>query len=123
MKAGYSKEMIIWAIIYVVAFTTGMFLIKAGGRVTSMGLVNRSLQLCLDWRTILGILCYICSFLIYISIISKAQLSYIYPMITALANTATVLGGVFLFGEKILPIGILGIVLILVGVILLSIKA
>jgi small multidrug resistance pump len=63
-----------------------------------------------------GILVYGISTLMYISVLSKINLSLVYPLVIGLTVIATTIAGTALFHEKIEPIAWLGIGLMLSGI-------
>ncbi|MBA5850439.1 EamA family transporter [Clostridium sp. cel8] len=68
---------------------------------------------------VLGIVSYGLSFLIWIKVLSKVDLSYAYPMVS-IGYIITMLFSYFLFKENISFIRIIGVVFIIIGVILIS---
>lgn len=67
----------------------------------------------------LGIISYGLSFLLWIKVLSKVELSYAYPMVS-LGYVITMIFSYFVFKENISFIRILGVVFIILGVILIS---
>ncbi|BAH06396.1 SMR family transporter [Clostridium kluyveri] len=67
----------------------------------------------------LGIISYGLSFLIWIKVLSKVELSYAYPMVS-LGYVITMMFSYFVFKENISLIRILGVVFIILGVVLVS---
>ena len=64
-------------------------------------------------------LCYAISILLWMSVLSKAEVSFAYPFLSVGYVLSAVLGYVF-FSESITVIRIAGIVVICIGVILIS---
>jgi len=67
----------------------------------------------------LAMLCYAVSILLWMSVLSKAEVSFAYPFLSVGYVLSAVLGYVF-FSESISAIRIVGIVVICIGVILIS---
>lgn len=67
----------------------------------------------------LGIISYGLSFLLWIKVLSKVELSYAYPMVS-LGYVITMIFSYFVFKENISFIRILGIAFIILGVVLVS---
>jgi multidrug transporter EmrE-like cation transporter len=63
-----------------------------------------------------GLLIYGLSAVFYISLLSKVNLSFAYPVTIGLTITATALMGAALFRERVLPLHWLGISLIISGI-------
>ncbi|MFL0195887.1 SMR family transporter [Clostridium sp. WILCCON 0269] len=67
----------------------------------------------------LGIISYGLSFLLWIKVLSKMELSYAYPMVS-LGYVVTMIFSYFIFKENISFVRILGVAFIILGVILVS---
>lgn len=67
----------------------------------------------------LGIISYGVSFLLWIKVLSKVELSYAYPMVS-IGYVLVMIFSYFLFKENISLLRILGVVCIIVGVILVA---
>jgi len=80
------------------------------------------LKLNLSGVFILGILMFMISFFIYVYLISKNDLGYIVPILTAFVYISVFTASYFVFNEIFTPIKITAILLILMGVIVLSIN-
>lgn len=108
---------------YVLSTSGGLILIKLG---TSNGLpvsiVDNALKLNLNPYSIIGILLYALSFVLYIYLISKFDLGYIIPLTTALVYSVIFAASFFIFHEVFTVLKIAAISLIILGVILLNIK-
>ena len=63
-----------------------------------------------------GIMAYGVSTLMYISVLSKLNLSLAYPLVIGLTVIATTLSGVYVFQEKVEPTAWFGIGLMLSGI-------
>ncbi|MCR1933975.1 SMR family transporter [Clostridium tepidum] len=66
-----------------------------------------------------GIISYGVSFLLWIKVLSKVELSYAYPMVS-LGYVLIMIFSYFFFKENITPIRILGVAFIMIGVILVA---
>lgn len=62
-----------------------------------------------------GAILYVASFLVWIHVLSKAQVSWAYP-IMSLSYVAVFIAGVWLFKEDITPSKVIGVILITLGV-------
>lgn len=101
----------------IVASVFGQILLKLGA--TKM--VNKPSNLFaifFELEILAGLTFYIIGFLFYVSAIRNLPLSIAYPTVSA-GYVAVVLAGVFVFGEKLVLIQILGLALILIGIYLL----
>lgn len=97
-------------------------LLRMGGFLTagkSMSQSLRELALCPQmWA---GAMFYVIGTLYWFTILSRENLSYVYPMVS-IGYVITSLAGVMLFNETILMSGWIGMGIILIGFIVLSIR-
>lgn len=107
---------------YVLLSTLGLLLMKLGGSSTSLSFEVHTFSMVMSYRLIIGLLCYICSFLLFILILQRKDLSLIYPLSAGIVNVVSVVLGVVVLKEKISPFGLIGIVLVIAGVVLLSLR-
>ena len=110
-------------IIYLILTVGGLILVKAGSGNIQIAIQDGTFNFSMGLKAMLGFIAYIGSFLIYtFYIIKNFDLSYIYPIITAITQILIILAGVFIFKEHLNAYAIRGIVLIIIRVILLNIK-
>jgi len=107
---------------YLLLTSLGLLLIKLGGSGTNLSLEPQTFSLVMSYRLVIGLLCYICSFLLFTFILQKRNLSMIYPLSAGIVNVVSVVLGVVVLKEKITLSGALGIALVIAGVILMSLK-
>jgi small multidrug resistance pump len=103
--------MSIWVLmpIVVVLNTVAQALLKVGA---GRGLINRALAG--------GVLAYGVSTLIYILLLSRAKLSFAYPVVIGATAVATCLASVQILGERVGGLQWLGIALILAGIVCIA---
>jgi len=104
-------------IIYLLLTTGGMILFKYGSQDFTLGLTKSALSFNVSYLAVLGLVFYIGSFLLWLFILKEGDLSVIYPILSSLVIVLTTLAGIFLFGEEVTLMKIVGIAVILVGVI------
>lgn len=109
-------------IVYVVLSTTGLILFKLGSENISLQVTKSFFSIQLPFLSILGLICYLISFLLWMYIISKSDISYIVPLGVALTNLAIITASYFVFNETISVMTIVGAALIIIGAIILNIK-
>jgi multidrug transporter EmrE-like cation transporter len=109
-------------LIYLILTVNGLFLFKKGGNGNTFELSFYNIKMNLSTLSIVGIICYALSFLMWLSIIKDNNLSYIYPIANGLVTILTVLGGIYIFKEKINIIQVIGTILIILGVLLINLK-
>lgn len=112
---------IIFIALYVLTTSSGLVLLKLS---TASGfpvaLVDGRLSFNFNLLSVLGILLYGLSFLLYFYLISKFNLGYIIPLTTALVYIMIFVASYFIFHEVFTVLKIAGISLILIGLMLLN---
>lgn len=110
--------------LYVLATSFALIFLKLGSASGApFSFANHRPQLNLGWYSSAGFVLYGTSFLIYTYLISKYNLGYILPLVTAFVYIAIFVASYFIFHEIFTAVKILGIILIFTGVILLNIKS
>jgi len=107
---------------YLFLSSLGLLLIKLGGSGTNFSFAPQTFSLVMSYRLVIGLCCYICSFLLFTFIIQKRNLSLIYPLSAGIMNIVSVVLDVVVLKEKITTTGALGIALVIAGVVLMSLK-
>ena len=91
---------VILFICYILFTTTGMLLIKIGGAETSAQITLKLISVQLSPILILGLVCYLTSFALFIILVQKVNLSLIVPISTGITNLTAVLLGTFVLKRK-----------------------
>lgn len=107
-------------IVYVILSSSGIILFKLGSADLSIKMINNQLNMNFPTLSILGLMCYLVSFILWMIIISKSDVSFIVPLGLGLTNVLILLGSTFVLKEEINMYGIIGIILILGGTILIN---
>ena len=94
---------------------------KSGGNSLSIAL-KEGFTLKMGYLTALGFLLYLFSFLLWQKLLVTYDLSYIVPITTGIVQIIIILIGYFFFKENITLINLIGIILVIIGVVLISIK-
>lgn len=98
----------------------GLVLFKLGGKTKALiKFSNGILNLNISLTSLIGLLCYAFSFLLYLILVSKFNLSKIYPITTGIIFICVMVASVLLLKEQVTMTSLLGSALILVGVILI----
>lgn len=109
--------------IYLLLTVSGLVLFKVGANQgISASIHSGFFALKISGVSILGILCYGCSFLLYLALVSKMDLGYIYPVTTGIVYILVLAASVFIFKEAVSTFKIIGCGFIFIGVILMNIK-
>ncbi len=107
--------------IYVLLTTGGLFCMKLGGDSLSLSLKNE-ISFRIGFITALGFLLYIGSFLLWQKLIATYDLSYIVPIATGIVQIVVLIGSYFFFKENMSVLNIIGILLVIAGIVLISIR-
>lgn len=107
---------------YVLLASSGLILFKLGSVNNNLTLNIFGLSINYSLKMILGLICYGFSFVLWMLIVSKMNLTIAMPLSVALVNTAVLIGSYLFLNEKITFIQGIGIFLIIAGVSLISIK-
>jgi drug/metabolite transporter (DMT)-like permease len=111
------------ALMYVIFAVVGSTLIKYGGLAKIAALftipfVNVSVSLI----TMLGIICYGVSFVLYILLLNKFDLSFISPVTVGLVYILLMITSVLIFNESFTLVKTLGCIFILGGLVLMLVN-
>jgi drug/metabolite transporter (DMT)-like permease len=105
--------------IYVLLTVSGLILFKLGTGSSQITIITKGvIGLQVSFVTLAGMLCYICSFFIYLFLVSKNTLSFLFPLMTGIVYVSVLTSSVLILKEKITPISLTGGAIILIGVIL-----
>lgn len=108
---------------YLVLSISGIVLMKLGADAPlSIGVANKVFSVSAGGFTLLGLLCYICSFLLYTRLIATNDISYLVPITSAITQVVTIAIALLFFREQITVYKAVGIALAVAGVVLMSIK-
>lgn len=106
--------------IYVILASSGLVLFKLGSINSNINMSILGINLNFSYKMILGIICYGFSFLLWMYIVSKLNLTFAMPLSVALVNTLVILESCLLLKEKISIGQGIGIFLIIVGVMVMT---
>lgn len=110
--------------LYVLATSLALIFLKLGSASGApFSFVNSRLHFNLGWYSSAGLILYVASFLFYTYLISKYDLGYILPLVTAFVYIAIFVASYFIFQEVFTATKVLGIILILAGLVFLNIKS
>lgn len=107
---------IVLFIIYVLLTVSGLILFKLGSTDLNFALSGSKILFSLNIQFILGIICYLFSFILWLYIVSKTKLSVSLPISVGLVNGLVLIGASIFLNEKITYINIIGVVFIVIGI-------
>jgi drug/metabolite transporter (DMT)-like permease len=106
-----------YAIVYAVCSVAGLLLIKTAG---SSGFLLAGIKL--NGKTIAGLVIYFAGFLLYLYLVQKYPLSYVFPVVIGLNYVSVVIAAALVLGEGIRIWQWMGIGAVFAGIILMNIK-
>lgn len=115
-KVDYLR-LILYAILYAACAVAGLLLIKTAG---AGGFVLAGIRL--NWKTAVGLVIYFAGFLLYLYLVQKYPLSYVFPIVIGLNYVTVVLAAALVLGEGIRYWQWLGIAAVFAGILLMNIK-
>ena len=115
-------KIIIMFTCYVLLASSGLILFKLGSINNNLTLNVFGLSINYSVKMILGLLCYGFSFILWMLIVSKMNLTIAMPLSVALVNTLVLVESCMFLKEKITLLQGIGIFIIIFGVSLISIK-
>lgn len=121
MKRRISMIIILF-LIYVLMSSGGLILFKLGSKDLSFNINSTGFNLSLNWIMLCGILCYLCSFVLWLVIVSKMNLSVAMPISVGLVNVLVLLGSLMVLNEKISIMQWVGTGVIIFGLFLINLK-
>lgn len=116
MKKKGNSMIYLLFIVYVLCSSTGLVLFKLGATGNGLSIFGFTLTL----KMFFGIMCYGFSFLLWLYIVSKTNLTIAMPLSVALVNTLVVVESCLFLKEKITFIQVLGIFIVIFGVIIMT---
>lgn len=107
-------------IIYVLLSSSGLILFKLGALNPNINFNILGLDLALSIKSIIGILCYGFSFVLWMIIVSRMNLTLAMPLSVAVVNTLVIIGSCFVLNEKVTSLQGIGIFIVILGVMLMT---
>lgn len=120
MKRGSKMKLIIIFTCYVLLASSGLILFKSGSLNANLTLNIFGLAINYSLKMILGMLCYGFSFLLWMLIVSKMNLTIAMPLSVAIVNTLIVVESVLILKEKMAITQGIGIFIVIVGVCIMT---
>ena len=109
-------------VIYIFFTTSGITFMKLGGDSLKLGLKD-GFSLAMGWKTFVGFLFYIISFLLWQRLIVKYDLSIMVPIVTGIVQLVILLIGYIVFKEQFNVASLIGASLIITGIIVMAFAA
>ena len=109
-------------IIYVFLSSAGLVLFKLGSSSLNIQLQQTIFSMNISLISVLGLFCYLISFILWMLIISRSDVSYIVPLGVACTNIAILIASNLILKETITTNALIGAVVIIVGIVIMNLK-
>lgn len=107
--------------IYAVLSVCGLIFFKLGSKQGFLlDASSAFFSLRIHWLSIIGLILYALSFLVYVGLIARSSLSQLIPIATGFVYLATFVSSICILKENVQGIQVLGSIVILIGVILMN---
>jgi len=104
-------------VVYAFLSALGLILFKLGANADNyFGIDNFFLRLNINLYMAIGVMVYVISFALYLFLVSRFNLAFLYPIGAGIIYTLILLATVFVFGEKLNAMAIMGGALIIAGI-------
>lgn len=113
---------IILIIIYLLLTVSGLVLMKMGNNPGSIAIKDGTATFGISLISFAGLVCYLCSFLLFTRIVVMFDLSYIMPIVTGIVQILTLVASKVVFKENISIYGIIGASLVIIGIVVMNWK-
>lgn len=121
-KGKESSMKYVLIVIYLILTVSGLILYKKGANSNFvLEIKNDALNIKLSLVSIAGLFCYLFSFLMYMLILPKFDLTFIYPLMTAISYIGIYILSIFILNESVTTLGIIGSIIIMVGIFIVNI--
>ena len=121
-KGKESSMKYVLIVIYLILMVSGLILYKKGANSNFvLEIKNNALNIKLSLVSIAGLFCYLFSFLMYMLILPKFDLTFIYPLMTAISYIGIYILSIFILNESVTTLGIIGSIIIMVGIFIVNI--
>lgn len=107
-------------LLYVVLSSSGLILFKLGSGITDFSINMFDMHLDLSFKTLIGIFCYGFSFLLWLYIVSKNDLTIVMPLSVALVNIFVIVGSCIFLKEQVTLMQAIGIFIVVFGVVIMK---
>ncbi len=105
---------------YLLFSVGGLVLFKLGTAHAAVPFLERLLHLRLSWVSIGGCCCYVVSFLLYLLLVSRSELSILFPIATGVSCILVLAASAFILRETVSPLNWLGAAIIVIGILLVN---
>lgn len=117
-----NKMQILMVMIYLILTVSGLILYKYGANQGfALSISSKVFELKISIISIIGLVCYLFSFIMYMVILPKFNISFIFPIMSAISYIGIFTLSILVLKEKITTTGVIGSIIILIGIITMNI--
>jgi len=120
MERKNKKMIVVLFILYVLLASSVLILFKLGSINPNINLDILGFHISFSIKSLIGMFCYVCSFILWLIIVSRMNLTVAMPLSVAIVNTLVVVGSCIFLKERISLTQGIGIFIILSGVMILT---
>lgn len=107
---------------YILFSVGGLILFKVGMNYPALAWLESLLHLKFSLVSLGGCLCYVVSFLLYLLLVSRSELSLLYPLAAGISCVCVMVASALILRESISLLNWLGAALIAVGILLVNLN-
>ncbi|NSO71331.1 hypothetical protein HRE08_04600 [Enterococcus faecalis] len=109
-------------IIYVFLSSAGLVLFKLGSSSLNIKIQHRIFSMTISLIALVGLFVYLISYILWMIIISRADVTYIVQLGVACTNIAILIASNLILKETITTNALIGAVVIIVGIVIMNLK-
>ena len=124
MKCGDKQLMfrVLLCIAYVILTVSGLILVKYASLHPQVGFTIPILRVVISKYSLIGLMCYGISFILYICVISQFDLGFIIPLVGGIVNILILVASLTILNESPDLNAIIGAAFIIVGIVIMNFK-
>lgn len=117
-----NMSIVFFVILYLIANTTGLYFLKTSVTGVPLDSIVSYMKLLTNYKFIIGFLLYAMSFLVWIVLLSKKDLSYIFPIVIGLSYVCIIIMAILVLKEDFTLSKAVGATLIGLGIVTLFLQ-
>lgn len=107
--------------LYLLCSVGGLVLFKLGTAYPAVRWLESLVHLKFSVISLCGCACYVVSFLLYLFLVSRNELSLLFPIATGISCILVLTASAFVLHEQISPVNWIGAIVIVIGILLVNI--
>ena len=106
--------------LYLLCSVGGLVLFKLGTSYPAIGWLEALTHLKFSLLSLCGCCCYVVSFLLYLFLVSRSELSILFPVATGISCILVLVASAFILKETVSPMNWIGAIVIVIGILLVN---